>query len=91
MRILCEACGKSSEVVQLSPDYLANDHEAFLHTAKCVYFIYDGEVVDKYILSPDFMNKHGILSTEMPLPDDYPEWVGKVKRECKLCFEKRGQ
>lgn len=88
--MLCPNCGQSCEVVQVSPDYEATDHRAFVNRAQIVQFFFDSDVVDRFMLSPEFMAEHEIHGDVFPLPDEYPAWVKLLKVQCRNCFDARG-
>jgi len=90
MRILCPICGEISEAVQVSPDYDKSRHCDFVGRARWVDFLYESKAVNRFLLSPEFRDAHGIEYENIPLPDDYPEWLKLLKVECRRCFEDRG-
>ncbi|RBP44541.1 hypothetical protein DES53_104362 [Roseimicrobium gellanilyticum] len=89
MRISCPVCGQGGEAVWYSPDYEPARHEAYLAEAVRFSFIWEGEATHTYLLSPGFMETHGIENATMPLTKDYPAWDALVRFECEDCFESR--
>lgn len=89
MRILCPI-HDASEVVQLSPDYEVHQHDTYCRSAVVVHFEWEGESLDRYVLSEAFVAKHKVIGGRQPLPECYPDWYRLVKIDCRRCFEGRG-
>jgi hypothetical protein len=89
MRVLCSQCGQLSTGVQVSPDYDPARHREFISSAISYVFVFNGEDVDEFLLSPAFTSANGIIGSSTALPDDYPEWIKKLRIECRQCFEGR--
>ena len=89
MRILCHVCGNGQEVVQVSNDYRDDDHLRFVSEAQSIRFVYDGGIVDAFLVSPSFCERYDLREGDLPLPEDYPKWTSDVNVLCKRCFEQR--
>jgi hypothetical protein len=89
MRVLCSQCGQSSSGVQVSPDYDPAHHREFIASAIRYRFMFEGEDVDEFLLSPVFVTANGIIGTAAALPDEYPAWIKRLRIECRQCFDKR--
>lgn len=91
MRIRCDDCTRAHEVVQVSPDYDPKRHLKFVATALTLTYELDGEIVDRYLLSPSFAQTHGLKPGTRELPDDYPPWTNEIVALCKPSFDSRGR
>ncbi len=89
MRVLCSKCGQSSSGVQVSPDYDPTNHREFIGSAIRYRFVFDGEDVDEFLLSRAFVTANSIIGTSAALPDEYPDWIKRLRIECGRCFDKR--
>jgi hypothetical protein len=86
MRFLCPSGHGYQTAAQVSPDYDEALKDAFKSRCVLVRFFYNGESVDTYFLSPEFVTAEQVVPGDQPLPDDYPEWVHKVRAICSKCF-----
>jgi len=91
MPILCNICGSYQPTVQVSPDYDPSDIMEFQCDCIRVGFVYNGEPIDGYWLSPSFVEDEDVQVGERLLPDEFPDWVHKVKMVCGTCFYKNRQ
>ena len=51
----------------------------------------EGEPVDEFWLSPDFVAAEGITVGDLPAPEEYPSWVKKIRVLCKVCYDRVSQ
>lgn len=86
---MCQCCGKVSDCTQVSPDYDASRHNEFVRNAVHVNYEYNDEIVDEFLLSPEFVKGSHAPGGTFPRPEDYPKWMAQVKVECKSCFDRR--
>jgi hypothetical protein len=87
MRIFCAKCASYVPAVQVSSDYSSETAATYRKTAVCVRFVFKGQPVDTYYLSPEFARTYSIEAGDLPLPDEYPVWTEEVHVVCASCFE----
>ena len=88
MRILCDVCKSAKPVRRVSPDYEPSNHKTFIARAVSVAFVYKGESVDSFLLSPEFVRDEQIVPGDQALPENYPSWIHKVRAVCEDCFNR---
>lgn len=85
MRILCANCGVGRPAIQVSRDFDSGTAERFLERAIRVRFVFDGEIVDEFFLSPEHATENSVAGGDHDLPDQYPLWVRGLKVVCAVC------
>ena len=91
MLIRCPNGHGDQTPAQVSPDYDGTQAATFRSRCLIVRFIFDGQPVDQYFLSPEFVSTEHIQGGDQPLPDEYPEWINKVRAVCSRCFDEATQ
>ncbi len=91
MRIICPIHG-CQQVMCISPDICDDPTKAeSKNGAVNVVYEFEDQLVDTFLLSSEFANRHGVHDGVLPLPDEYPKWTRDVASICKECFEQKVQ
>jgi hypothetical protein len=89
MRIVCPNGAGVRPVVQVSPDFVMDHRDEFVERAIIVRYVLDGDIVDKFRLSPEFAKAHDVVAGDHELPDEYPLWIKEIQMICSHCFDAR--
>jgi len=76
------------EALQVSPDLVSRLQKLIsIKQPVTIEYEYDNEIVESFYLSSEFADQNGFLGNViLPIPDDYPIWVSKLKSICSECF-----
>lgn len=75
------------DTVQVSPDAAESILQGeSIKSLLTVQYVFDGDVVDQFFVTQSVATKNELSNElQIPLPDDYPDWVLKMVPICAQC------